>query len=336
MGNISRDLIALFEPQVEQLGITLERQGGIWAGRASGSAAEGTMWLCAPAPHCLVLCHDVSPLEDMPLFEGSQGPYACACMLDDDAIDCSQDCGLPMRFIGSRSRGRAAREALATFVEREPRSLSSHLRAGHAYRSRSIILLPEFFDELDRHYSGAFHELFPLFDAKWNRGSEHAIGSAIGSIPVNPPSKPGSELGLLSTITSLIAKLAAQRATVEDEDAETLAQRAQDLVSGAIEAGAAPPSIDDVAKQLYISRSRLCELFKRETGQSVGAYGRRLRLERAYRLLGDGNLSVAEVAGLLGYPSPSAFCHAFAAATGMAPRAWQKANRSATWGDCAR
>ena len=335
MGNISRDLIALFEPQVEQLGITLERQGGIWAGRASGSAAEGTMWLCAPAPHCLVLCHDVSPLEDMPLFEGSQGPYACACMLDDDAIDCSQDCGLPMRFIGLRSRGRAAREALATFVERGPRSLSSHLRAGHAYRSRSIILLPEFFDELDRHYSGAFHELFPLFDARWNRGSEHAIGSAIGSIPVNPPSKPGSELGLLSTITSLIAKLA-QRATVEDEDAETLAQHAQDLVSGAIEAGAAPPSIDDVAKQLYISRSRLCELFKRETGQSVGAYGRRLRLERAYRLLGDGNLSVAEVAGLLGYPSPSAFCHAFAAATGMAPRAWQKANRSATWGDCAR
>lgn len=330
MGNIPRDLIALFEPQVEQLGISLERQGGIWSGKASGSEAKGTMWLCAPTPHCLVLCHDISPLEDMPLFEGSQGPYACACMLDDDAIACSRDCGLSMRFIGSRNRKRATHEALATFVEHRPRSLSSNLHAGRAYCSRSIILLPEFFDELDRHYPGEFRELFPLFGSKWNRNSRHAIGSAIDSIPVNPPGKPGSELGLLSTVTSLISKLAAQRATVENEDAGTLGQRARELVSEAIETGAAPPSIDDIAKQLYISRSRLCEVFKLETGQSVGAYSRQLRLERACRLLEDERLTIAEVTRLLGYPSPSAFCHAFVSATGMAPKAWRKASRSAT------
>ena len=61
MGDISRELVALFEPQVEQLGVRLERQGGIWVGEARGSMATGSMWLCAPAPHCLVLCHDVTP-----------------------------------------------------------------------------------------------------------------------------------------------------------------------------------------------------------------------------------------------------------------------------------
>ena len=88
MGDIPRELVSLFEPQVEQLGMRLERRSGIWVGDARGSMAKGSMWLCAPAPHCLVLCHDVTPLEDMPLFEGSLGPYACACTMGDDAVTC--------------------------------------------------------------------------------------------------------------------------------------------------------------------------------------------------------------------------------------------------------
>lgn len=328
MGNIPRDLIALFEPQVEQLGISLERQGGIWSGKASGSEAKGTLWLCAPTPHCLVLCHDISPLEDMPLFEGSQGPYACVCMLDDDAVACSQDCGLPMRFIGSRGYRQTTHEALATFVEHEPRSLSSRLHAGHTYRSRSIMLLPEFFDELDRRYPGEFDGLFPLFNSKWSGDAVRAIRNAIGSIPVNPPGKPGARLGLLSIIMSLTSNLASQNADDGNTEAKTLAIRAQELVSEVVDAGSAPPSIDDIAKQLYVSRSRLCEMFMRETGQNLGAYGRQLRLERACRLLEDKQLSITEVARLTGYPSTSAFCHAFTSAARMSPRAWRDANLS--------
>lgn len=325
MGDIPRELVALFEPQVEQLGVRLERRGGIWVGETRGSVATGSMWLCAPMPYCLVLCHDVTPLEDMPLFEGSLGPYACACTMGDDAVSCSRDCGLPIRFVGAGGGARRPHDEVATFVERGPRSLSSRLLAGHVYRSRSIICLPDFFDELDRSYPGEFGGLFSAFDGSWGPEAKGAIRHALDSLPASPPLGPGGSLGLLSTVTSLMASLAAdEKGFGQDEGA--LVSHARRFLSAAVEEGGAPPSIDALAHRLYVSRSRLCDAFRRETGQSVGAYARRLRMERACRLLGDGNRSVSEVAVLLGYPSPSAFCHAFSDFTGMSPRTWVKSD----------
>ena len=322
MGDIPRELVALFEPQVEQLGVRLERRGGIWVGEARGSVATGSMWLCAPAPYCLVLCHVVTPLEDMPLFEGSLGPYACACTMGDDAVSCSRDCGLPIRFVGAGGGARHPRDEVATFVEHGPRSLSSRLLAGHIYRSRSIICLPDFFDELDRSYPGEFCGLFSAFDGAWAPEAKGAIRHALGNIPAGPPLGPGGSLGLLSTVTSLMASLAADGRGV-DQDEGALVSHARRLLSAAVEEGGAPPSIDELARRLYVSRSQLCDAFRRETGQSVAAYARELRMERACRLLGDGAHTIAEVAVLLGYPSPSAFCHAFSDFTGMSPRAWR-------------
>lgn len=330
MGDIPRELVALFEPQVEQLGIQLERQGSIWTGTAADGVADGTMWLCTPVPGCLILCHDVSPRRDMRLFEGSLGPYACACTLGVDAITCSRDCGLPVRVIGHEIPKRKAQDEIATFVEPLPRSLSSHLLAGRSYRSRSIIMLPDFFDDLDCRYPGEFGNLFAAFGKTWSRAGARAIRQALDAVPERAPLKSGGELGLFSIVAALMSSLAEDAQAGDGDHAMTLESCAQELISTAVEAGCAPPSVDELAKELYVSRSRLCEAFKLEIGQSVGAYGRQLRLERACRLLEDERLSIAEVAGLTGYPSISAFCHAFTSATGMSPRAWRETRRSAT------
>lgn len=325
--SIPRELAALFEPQVEQLGIRLEQRGAVWAGEASNSRAKGSMWLCALSPSCLVLCHDLEPLEDMPLFEGSLGPYACACTMGDDAVACSQGCGLPLRFIESAHDGRRTRDEVATFVEQGPRTLSSNLLAHHVYRSRSFIMLPEFFDELDRRYPGEFRGLFPAFSEPWNRQSQRAIVRALSAIPTSSPLRPCEELGLLSNVTSLMASLAmdAARGPREDSSSQSLADQAKERIRAAIDLNEAPPTVDALARELYVSRSHLCAAFKRETGLAVGTYARHARMERAYRLLEDDALSVAEIAEALGYPSSSAFCHAFASAAGVSPRAWREA-----------
>lgn len=132
---------------------------------------------------------------------------------------------------------------------------------------------------------------------------------------------------MLSTVTALVASLAASEADDERGPGE-LVTRAQDLIAAAIERGDEPPSVGAIARELYVSRSRLCDVFARETGMGIGAYARRLRLERACLLLANERLSIAEVAGLLGYPSPSAFCHAFASAMGRSPRAWRRSYTS--------
>ena len=323
LDNIPAELVALFAPQVEQLGIRLERRRNIWMGDAEGNTARGRMWLCAPSPHCLVLFHDVIPLEDMPLFEGSLGPYACACTMGSDAVACSQNCGLPVRFVRSKATNDAGiKDTVATFVERGPRALSSHLLAGRAYRSKSYIFLPSFFDELEQHYPGEFHELFSAFGENWNWDAKLTIQRALDAIPDHPPLRSGGELGLLSTVTALMSSLAASETDAAHEQ-ETLVVRTQNLIAAAIERGEEPPSPNTIARELYVSRSKLCDAFAREVGMGVAAYARNLRLERAYRLLSNERLSIAEVAGLLGYPSPSAFSHAFSSATGISPRGWR-------------
>ncbi|HIU23828.1 MAG TPA: helix-turn-helix transcriptional regulator [Candidatus Coprovicinus avistercoris] len=323
LGDISPELIALFAPQVEQLGIHLERRGNIWMGNAGGDIAHGRMWLCAPSPYCLVLCHDVTPHTDMPLFEGSLGPYACACTMGEDAVACSRDCGLSVTLINPEATSTECRDEFATFVEHEPRSLSSHLLANHTYRSRSFIFLPDFFDELEHRYPGEFYGLFTAFGRDWSGSAELVIQRALNAIPTQPPLRSGGELGLLSNVTALIASLAASESGDEGEQG-TLVASAQDLIAAAIERGEEPPSPGTIAQRLYVSRSKLCNIFAREVGMGVGTYARRLRLERAYHLLSDERLSIAEIAGLLGYPSPSAFSHAFSSAAGIAPRGWRE------------
>lgn len=324
--SIPRELAALFEPQMEQLGIRLERHGAVWSGEASNIRAKGSMWLCMLSPHCLVLCHDVKPLADMPLFEGSLGPYACACTMGDDAVACSQGCNLPLRFIGSARMERRNQEKVATFVEQESRTLSSNLLAHHVYRSRSFIMLPEFFDELDRRYPGEFRGLFSAFGELWNRRSQRAIARALDAIPTSTPLRPCEELALLSNVTSLMAELAMD-ASHDPNDAsssQNLANQAKEHIRTTIELNGAPPTVDALARELYVSRSHLCATFKRETGLAVGAYAHQARMERAYQLLEDDTLSVAEIAEALGYPSASAFCHAFARTAGVSPRAWRE------------
>lgn len=70
-----------------------------------------------------------------------------------------------------------------------------------------------------------------------------------------------------------------------------------------------------------MSRSRLCATFKAETGESMGAYARRRRTERACELL-DGGMAVGQVARRLGYPQQAAFAQAFRRATGASPSDW--------------
>ena len=50
--------------------------------------------------------------------------------------------------------------------------------------------------------------------------------------------------------------------------------------------------INEVAERLYTSRSKLCATFKAQTGESLGAYIRRRRMERAQDLLADSSLTI--------------------------------------------
>lgn len=80
---------------------------------------------------------------------------------------------------------------------------------------------------------------------------------------------------------------------------------------------------ESVAECLGVSRKTLCTRFKQETGQTFASYVRRVRVERARRLLDTTDYDIAQIAYRTGFSSQSHLQTAFKRATGFTPREWR-------------
>ena len=68
-------------------------------------------------------------------------------------------------------------------------------------------------------------------------------------------------------------------------------------------------TLDDMAKTVRLSPSRLRHKFKAEVGVTPAQYLRNVRMTKAAKLLKDGNLSIKEVRVAIGLESDSYFTH---------------------------
>jgi AraC-like DNA-binding protein len=82
-----------------------------------------------------------------------------------------------------------------------------------------------------------------------------------------------------------------------------------------------------VARHVGLSGPHLSAVFKEATGESIAAYTRRRRLERARDLLRSAGMSVGEVAEQVGYASVGHFATAFRIAFGVSPGKYRKSAR---------
>ena len=78
-------------------------------------------------------------------------------------------------------------------------------------------------------------------------------------------------------------------------------------------------SVEDIAARFHYSRARLSTIFKRITGMGINEFITAERMRRAKFLLQEGSLSSAEIAELLGYPSPQYFTNKFRKQFGCPP-----------------
>jgi len=83
-------------------------------------------------------------------------------------------------------------------------------------------------------------------------------------------------------------------------------------------------TLDELARQVGMSRSVLADRFMHLVGQPPMQYLTRWRIQVAARLLADGAQKVAAVAAEVGYASEAAFSRAFKKLTGVSPASWRK------------
>ena len=121
-----------------------------------------------------------------------------------------------------------------------------------------------------------------------------------------------------------LARTLPARAAQGDESA-TLVMQAIRLLERQL---SDPPTLQAMADALFVSRTRLCTTFKRETGLSVGDFLNRSRIAHAQKLLATTQLSMAEIAAAVGYARQSSFAERFKEDTGITPTEWRREHRA--------
>jgi AraC-like DNA-binding protein len=82
-------------------------------------------------------------------------------------------------------------------------------------------------------------------------------------------------------------------------------------------------SIQDLAAKVALSPAHLQRLFKRQTGIQLGGLLVERRLQKAAELLTLSNLSIKEIAHVVGYGHHSSFVRAFQRRFAQAPRQYR-------------
>lgn len=102
---------------------------------------------------------------------------------------------------------------------------------------------------------------------------------------------------------------------------------ADPLVAGALRliraGGPSPPSVEELADKLNVSRRSLERQFRAALGRSPAEEIRRSTLERAKQMLADTDLTVSEVANRLGFSTQTRFGVVFRAHVGHTPSAFR-------------
>ena len=91
---------------------------------------------------------------------------------------------------------------------------------------------------------------------------------------------------------------------------------------------AQPMRIRDLAHYHSLSTSHFALLFRRHQGASPSRFLQNTRLARAKTLLGEGSLTVKEIAATCGYVDAAHFCHAFKASTRLTPKQFRTRART--------
>ena len=87
-------------------------------------------------------------------------------------------------------------------------------------------------------------------------------------------------------------------------------------------------SVPELASAVNLSQTHLTNLFQRYLGMSPAKYITRIRLEECKALLSSGEMSVGEIADLMGYSSIPHFCKQFRQWTGISPAGFARQRKA--------
>lgn len=83
-------------------------------------------------------------------------------------------------------------------------------------------------------------------------------------------------------------------------------------------------TVNEIAKEVFLSTTYLCMIFKQETGQTVNDYVTKVRIEKAKELLIDPKNKLYDICYQIGYTEPGYFSKIFKKHTGLSPTEYRE------------
>lgn len=310
-------LAELYMPQVDQFGMTLERRGAALVGSIDNERAAAQVVVYRLGHECVVTAHRIQMRQTMPFYESNM-PGLCVSTLSADSLAM---CPIapPHTFDAAGTVAVFGHAACAQ---------DTALYAGQVHNATSVTFLPDWFSCFDASERRVAHELLGepgstcVGDtaALLNQGM-HAMTPLFGGALLDERELLGRVVATArGTLAWFAARTQAERASGTRDQARLVRATTCFVAQHLGEAF----TLDELARDLLTSRSRLCAAFQQERGESLGGYIRRQRMERAWQLLERGEHSITEVAHAVGYPRASSFTVAFERAYGLPPRNVQK------------
>jgi AraC-like DNA-binding protein len=161
--------------------------------------------------------------------------------------------------------------------------------------------------------------------AEWIRSTFHYAAEEVAA------GRPGSEtvLGKLSELL-FVETIRRYAETLPESQTGWLAGLRDSFVARALALMHHDPmrhwTVDDLGREIGLSRSALAERFIRLIGMPPMHYLANWRMQVAAEKLRNSNASLAQVAVVVGYDSEAAFSRAFKKAFGTAPATWRRTN----------
>ncbi|MDM5340290.1 response regulator [Fictibacillus enclensis] len=127
--------------------------------------------------------------------------------------------------------------------------------------------------------------------------------------------------GLKEWTFSIFSKLKKEIDTGEKKEKRQIIQQVQEFIAEHLSQDV---SVKSIAVQVYLHPVYLSKLFKQETGESLGDYIIRMKMEKAADLLKHTHLKSYEITTQLGYQNPQYFSKMFKKVYGMTPQEFRE------------
>lgn len=315
INDVAEGLHTFFVPQMEQLGLVEQPAKHGSLSTVDAEWGSGVLWAHSISDDCLYTFHDLHLDEPIQMTEFPREYICITSMTDCSAKLC------PVESLYLRDRNTMS-------FHQKGGAVSFTMNPSEQHRSYTLCMTPAFFDSIDGLNDDQKSMLVNHLCSCDTSTLPREVGLALESMNPSWATREGGNLycaGKAKEILAYVLDSAARTAEndpwcLSSED-RRLAREAQMIID---ERFSENLTLQTIAKELFVGKTRLCAVFREQNGACVAEYLRARRMAEAKRLLEATDMKTAEVAHMVGYSHQSSFTDAFKREHGISPAQWRE------------